>query len=93
LNDGIHLIGFNTTNLSKAEIMSGLHEGIQTDGLKLLDIAVQKQEFYSFVSTQTAIGAWRLAASGDGHDDTVIATAIAWWVATMPNAADLVGYF
>lgn len=79
--DGMKIIQFQTTNASKAEIMADLYEGIHTDGLKLQDHPTQRHEFNTFVSTQTASGIWRLAADGDGHDDTVISTALAWWAA------------
>lgn len=76
--DGLVIVPFETTNASKAELMSDLYEGLHTDGLKLLDIPAQRHEFATFVSTQTATGAWRLAAEGEGHDDIVIANGIAW---------------
>jgi hypothetical protein len=79
--DGLNVIPFQTTNASKAEIMSDLYEGIHTDGLKLIDHPVLRHEMATFVSEQTATGIWRLAAEGDGHDDTVIALALAWWAA------------
>ena len=91
-DDGVNLVGFTTTNASKAEVMSDLYSAFHTDGLKLLDIPAQKQEFYSFVSTQTATGIWRLAASGDAHDDIVMAWAIAWWAATIPSASELIAF-
>ena len=75
---GLSIQPFATTNASKAEIMSDLYEAIHTDGLKLQDHSVMRHEFNTFVSEQTATGVWRLAAEGDGHDDTVIAAALAW---------------
>ena len=77
--DGINVIPFTTTNSSKSEIMSALYEGFHTDGLKMQDHPAQRHEYNTFVSTQTSSGIWRLAAEGDGHDDTVIAGALAWW--------------
>lgn len=77
--DGLNIIPFNTTNASKSEICSALYEALHTDGLKLLDHPAQRHELATFVSSQTATGAWKLAAEGDGHDDTVLAMAIAWW--------------
>lgn len=76
---GLQIVGFETTNASKAEIMSDLYEALHTDGLGLQNISVQKQEMFTFVSTQTATGIWRLAAEGDGHDDIVMGLGIAWW--------------
>ena len=72
---------FETTNASKADIMSKLYEGLHTDKLKLQDISVLRHEMATFVSTQTATGLWRLAADGEGHDDTVMGLALAWHAA------------
>ena len=91
-NAGLNVKGFITTNISKAEIMSDLYEAIHTDGWKLQDWPVQKQEMFTFVSTQTANSVWRLAAEGDGHDDTVMGLGIGLWAATAPGPADLIGF-
>jgi hypothetical protein len=89
---GITVVPFNTTNATKSEIMSSLYEGIHTDGLKLQDHPTLKGEMYTFVSTQLPSGVWRLAADGDGHDDTVIGLGIAWWVkGVTPEAVDITG--
>jgi hypothetical protein len=80
-DDKLTVIPFDTTNESKAEIMSDLYEGIHTDGWKLQDHPVQRHEMQTFVSTQTPSGLWRLAAEGDGHDDTVMGLGVAKWVA------------
>lgn len=74
--DGVTVIPFDTTNESKAGIMSDLHEALHS-GWKLLDIPTQKHEFNTFISTQLPSGAWRLAAEGDGHDDIVMGDALA----------------
>jgi hypothetical protein len=58
--------------------MSNLHEAIHEKGWKLLDDQVTRHEFKTFVASQTTTGLWRLAAEGDGHDDTVIASALAY---------------
>lgn len=75
---GVYAIPFETTNESKAAIMSNMHELLH-NGWKLLDIPVQKHEFNTFVSSQLPSGAWRLAADGDGHDDTVMGCGIGLW--------------
>lgn len=74
---GLAVIPFETTNASKAEIMSNLKSGFE-DGWTLLDDEVYKHEFRTFVATQLPSGIWRLAAEGEGHDDTVISTALAY---------------
>lgn len=82
-DDGVNVIPFDTTNESKAGIMSNMHEALHS-GWKLLDIPVQKHEFNTFVSTQLPSGAWRLAAEGDGHDDIVMGDALGLWQAANP---------
>jgi hypothetical protein len=75
--DGMSIQPFETTNQSKAEIMSDLNESIHAGGYKLLDDPAGRNEMNTFIATQTSTGLWRLAAEGEGHDDTVIARALA----------------
>jgi hypothetical protein len=79
-DDGLAVVPFNTTNESKSEIMSNLYEGLHSHGWKLQEHEMQRHEMYTFVSTQTPTGLWKLAAEGEGHDDTVIGLGIAYWV-------------
>ena len=72
---------FDTTNESKAMIMSSLYIAVHTNGWKLQPHEVEMHEFRSFVSTQLPSGIWRLAAEGTNHDDTVISTALARYAA------------
>ena len=76
-HDGMTIQPFETTNQSKAEIMSDLNESIHAGGYKLLDDPAGRHEMNTFVATQSTNGLWRLAAEGEGHDDTVIARALA----------------
>lgn len=84
MEDGLNVYAFETTNESKAFMMSNLYEGVHTEGWKLQDHEVQRHEMSTFVSTQLPSGIWRLAAEGEGHDDTVIGLGIAHYVATVP---------
>jgi phage FluMu gp28-like protein len=76
--DGLKVVGFDTTNASKADIMSDLYEALHDGSLKLQDWSILRHELNTFVSAQTPSGLWRLAAEGAGHDDTVIALALTW---------------
>lgn len=78
-NDGMRVIPFITDNASKSGIMSDLYEALHTGGVKLQGHTVQRHEMSTYVSTQTQTGMWRLAAEGEGHDDTVMGLGIAWW--------------
>lgn len=73
---------FETNNESKQNIMSNMNEAIHSGGWKLLDIPVQKHEMNTFVATQLPSGAWKYAAEGNGHDDTVMSNALGIWKAT-----------
>ncbi len=88
---GVYAMPFETTNESKAAIMSNMHELLH-NGWKLLDIPEQKHEFNTFVSSQLPSGAWRLAAEGDGHDDIVIGCGIGLWNIRTPNPSTLVDF-
>lgn len=76
---GLNVIPFNTTNETKADIMSDLYEAIHTNGWLLQDVQTERHQMMIFVSTQLPSGIWRLAASGEGHDDIVMGLAIAKW--------------
>jgi len=78
-DDGVNVIPFDTTNETKADIMSDLYEAIHSHGWKLQDEPTLKHEMNIFVSKQLPSGIWRLAADGEGHDDTVMGLAIAKW--------------
>ena len=72
------IMEFTTTNQSKAEIMSNLHEALHENGLKLLPNPIQTKELQSFQREYTSSGIPKLNAPNDEHDDTVIALALAW---------------
>lgn len=67
---------FNTSNESKAQIMSALHEALYS-GLRLLNLPEQRSEFSAYKAVQLPSGAWQLTAPAGQHDDTVIADALA----------------
>lgn len=77
------LVPFVTSNDSKASVMGALHETLHApDGLRLLDDPfepAQKRELMAFAAYQLPSGVWQLRAPDDEHDDTVIATALAWY--------------
>lgn len=72
------VLEFNTSNTSKAEIMSDLHEALHEYGLKVQPDAQQKKELNAFTRQYTDRGTPVLKASGSEHDDTVIALALSW---------------
>jgi phage FluMu gp28-like protein len=89
---GVTVEAFETTNASKADIMSDANENIHAGGWKLQDHPAQRHEYNTFVSEQTSTGVWRLASSGNGHDDTVIASALGMLACTRPSGLALLGF-
>ncbi|CAK0770234.1 conserved hypothetical protein [Gammaproteobacteria bacterium] len=78
---GMVVIPFETTNISKAGIASDLYDVLHAEKnwLKLQPHEVQRHELNIFVADQLPSGVWRLAAEGQGHDDTVVSLMIANW--------------
>jgi len=87
---GVTVIPFETTNESKSMIMGELYEALHS-GWQLQDWDVLKQEIRIFVSTKLPSGLWRLAAAGDGHDDAVIALALAYYAVEAAQPVILFG--
>ncbi len=75
---------FNTDNENKAEVCQNWHNAIHAGGWQMQPHEVQQHEFRTFVAKQTPSGLWRLAADGNGHDDTVIGMVLAYEAATGP---------
>lgn len=69
---------FRTTNESKQNIIEGLMLGLEQSKLKILNEPVLLGELQSFEATRLPGGGLRYAAPPGGHDDTVMALALAW---------------
>lgn len=69
---------FNTTNQSKADAVEALALEMEKGRVTLLDDPTQKAELKAFTSERTPNGATRYAAPSGMHDDTVMATLIAF---------------
>jgi hypothetical protein len=76
---GVEVHPFNTSNISKADIMSDFYNAVHEENLQLLPIPEEKHQFESFVSTKLISGVWRIAAAGKGHDDIVISGGLSWY--------------
>lgn len=79
--DGIEVMEFTTNNATKSDAMSTMYDAFDTGRWTMQDYPVQRHEYSIFVSTQLPSGVWRLAAEGDGHDDTVIGGMLMIWKA------------
>lgn len=73
----IPVVGFNTTNSSKRQIIDALALAIERREITLLNNAVQRHELTAFAQRRTASGSYQFGAPAGGHDDTVMALAIA----------------
>ena len=72
----VRLYAFDNTPSSKPGLVQGYYHALHELGLRLLPDPVLKTELRAFVSKQTPSGHWTYAAK-TGHDDTVIAGALA----------------
>jgi hypothetical protein len=76
--DGIRVQPFVTTPISKTRAVEELALAFETRSIRILPDPVQLGELLAFSSTRLPSGAFRYAAPGGGHDDTVMALAFAW---------------
>lgn len=76
---------FMTSNISKAGIMTALHEAIYSGELRLLPVDSQKHQMRAFQAKQTQAGNWVLSAPDGEHDDIVIANGLMLKAMTSPT--------
>ena len=79
--DGLRIRPFQTTAQSKSPLIESLALAIETGQLALLDHPVLLGELSSYAVERLPGGSYRYAAPPGAHDDTVIATALAWYAA------------
>lgn len=73
-----NILAFHTTLTSKTTLLATLRQALEERDLTLTPDPVQRREMSAFTSRQTATGVWQLSAPEGEHDDTVIATGLAW---------------
>ena len=83
---GLPIQPFTTTNASKKEIIDSLALAFEGGALRILNDATQIGELMSFEQTRLKSGMYRYAAAGNGHDDTVMALALAHYAASVTPA-------
>jgi hypothetical protein len=69
---------FTTSNASKQNIIEGLMLGLEQSKLRIVDNPILLGELQSFEATRLPGGGLRYAAPPGGHDDCVMALAMAW---------------
>jgi len=69
---------FQTTAKTKPPLIEALSLAIERGDLQLLPHEVLLHELAQYTMHRTATGHYQYSAPSGGHDDTVIATALAW---------------
>jgi len=77
--EGLPVRPFFTTSKSKSPLIESLALAIERNDISLLDDPVLLGELANYSLQRLPSGAWRYSAPSGGHDDTVIATALAWY--------------
>ncbi len=77
--EGLPLVAFQTTALSKRVIIEHLALAFERGGIKILNDPVLIGELQAFASTPLPGGGVRYGAPSGGHDDTVMALAIGYY--------------
>ena len=76
--EGLPVKPFYTTAKSKAPLIESLALAIERNEITLLDDPVLLSEFSQYSLQRLPSGGYRYSAPAGAHDDTVIATALAW---------------
>lgn len=78
--DGFYVVPFVTTNASKAQAVESLALALERQAVTLINDAVLISELEAYESTRLPSGLYRYDAPQGLHDDTVMATMIAWFM-------------
>lgn len=78
VREGVPVRPFVTSNASKALLVDALTLAFERQTISILPDPVLIDELESFAATRLPSGAMRYAAPPGGHDDTVVATMLAW---------------
>lgn len=76
--DGLRIQPFNTSNASKAQVIEALQLAFERRDIRILNDPVLVSELMAYQADRTASGLLRYGAPAGGHDDMVIALALAW---------------
>ncbi len=76
--DGLSVTAFQTTARSKGPLIEGLALAIERGQIALLRDPVLLEELQAYTLERLPSGRFRYSAPPGGHDDTVIAVALAW---------------
>jgi hypothetical protein len=76
--DGIRVTAFNTNGESKPALIEELSVAIEKQRLTIMPDPVLLNEMNAYTMKRTATGRWQYNAPSGGHDDTVMALALAY---------------
>lgn len=82
---GVKVHAWTATNATKAAVIERLQLAMEQGTIRLLNDPVLVGELSAFEATRTPGGLVRYAAMEDGHDDCVVALALAWAGAIAPK--------
>jgi len=80
--DGLPVQPFTTTNASKAAIIDGLALAFERGDIRIIPDPTLVSELQAYEAERLPSGLTRYSAPEGMHDDTVMATALAWYGAT-----------
>lgn len=78
---GLNVMGFQTTNATKAQIIDALALAFERGSIRILPDAVALAELQAYESERLPSGLVRYSAPEGVHDDCVISLALAWHAA------------
>jgi hypothetical protein len=81
-NMGLSVMGFQTTNATKQEIISSLQLAFEQQSIKVLNDAEVTSELMAYQAERLPSGLMRYSAPDGMHDDIVMSLAIAWHAAS-----------
>lgn len=82
---GLPVEPFMTTAQSKSPLIESLALAVESGTVGLLDDEILLNELKAYELERMPSGKYRYGAPSGGHDDTVIALALAWHGSTMPS--------
>jgi hypothetical protein len=83
---GLSVMGFQTTNATKQEIISSLQLAFEQQSIKVLNDAEVTSELMAYQAERLPSGLMRYSAPDGMHDDIVMSLAIAWHAAQRGEA-------
>ena len=91
VRQGLPIRRFYTSAKSKAPLIESLSLAIERNDITLLDDPVLLGELADYRFDRLRNGSYRYGAPAGGHDDTVIAAALAWYGA-QHSTRDIIGF-